>query len=95
MIAIIADLTIIAGRGPEFEALVADLVEQIANNEPGNLMYRLLRSHTESDQYTLFELYTNREALEAHLGSEHFQSAGRKFAEFFAAAPKMRTLDAC
>ncbi|MFE3060262.1 putative quinol monooxygenase [Nocardia sp. NPDC059239] len=95
MIAIIADLTVVDGRGSEFEALVADLVEQIANNEPGNLMYRLLRSQTEPGQYTLFELYTDKGAIEAHAGSEHFRSAARKFGEFFAAAPKVRYFDAC
>ncbi|MFE3188446.1 putative quinol monooxygenase [Nocardia sp. NPDC059240] len=94
MIAIIADLSIIEGRGVEFELLVAGLVEQVANNEPGNLMYRLLRSQTEPDQYSLVEIYTDAAALAAHLGSQHFQSGARKLAEFFAAAPKVRNFDA-
>ncbi|MFC9872485.1 putative quinol monooxygenase [Nocardia salmonicida] len=89
MIAVIAEVTVKAGAGAEFEAVVADLIEQIKANEPGNLTYQLVRSRTDAEHYRFFELYADDAAVEAHGRSEHFRAAGKLMAPLLAGAPKI------
>ncbi|WP_024804524.1 putative quinol monooxygenase [Nocardia sp. BMG51109] len=94
MIAVIAELTVQAGKGAELEAAVAELVEQIRRNEPGNREYRLVRSKQDPNSYRIFELYDDQAALELHGKSDHFRAAGKRFAPLLAAAPKIEYFDA-
>ncbi|KQY37437.1 MULTISPECIES: putative quinol monooxygenase [Nocardia] len=89
MIAVIAEVTVKAGAGAEFEAVVADLIEQIKANEPGNLTYQLVRSRTDAEHYRFFELYADDAAVEAHGRSDHFRAAGKLMAPLLAGAPKI------
>ncbi|WP_054813779.1 putative quinol monooxygenase, partial [Nocardia arizonensis] len=88
MISVIAELTVQDGKGAEFESVVADLVEQIKANEPGNQAYQLVRSKSDPNSYRIFELYADQAALEAHGKSDHFRAAGKQLATLLAAAPK-------
>ncbi|WP_405138010.1 putative quinol monooxygenase [Nocardia sp. NBC_01388] len=89
MIAVIAEITVKPGSGPEFESVVADLIEQIRANEPGNLTYQLVRSNADADNYRFFELYSDEAAVEAHGRSDHFRAAGKLMAPLLAGAPKI------
>ena len=89
MIAVIAEVTVKAGAGAEFEAVVADLIEQNKANEPGNLTYQLVRSRTDAEHYRFFELYADDAAVEAHGRSDHFRAAGKLMAPLLAGAPKI------
>ncbi|MCU1645782.1 MAG: antibiotic biosynthesis monooxygenase [Nocardia sp.] len=89
MIAVIAEVTVKAGAGAEFESVVADLIEQIRANEPGNLTYQLVRSRTDAENYRFFELYSDDAAVEAHGRSDHFRAAGKLMAPLLAGAPKI------
>ncbi|MBB5916194.1 quinol monooxygenase YgiN [Nocardia transvalensis] len=94
MIAVIAELTVQDGKGAELESVVADLVQQIEQNEPGNREYRLVRSKSDPNSYRIFELYDNDEALEFHGKSDHFRAAGKNLAPLLAGAPKIEYFDA-
>ncbi|MBF6175760.1 putative quinol monooxygenase [Nocardia blacklockiae] len=94
MIAVIAELTVQDGKGAELESVVADLVEQIRQNEPGNRAYQLVRSQEDANAYRIFELYDDAAALEAHGKSDHFRAAGKQLATLLAGAPKIEYFDA-
>ncbi|GGO00962.1 putative quinol monooxygenase [Nocardia rhizosphaerihabitans] len=94
MISVIAQAIIQDGKGPEFESIVAHLVEQVADHEPGNHAYRLVRSQADPNDYRFFELYSDRAAFESHSRSEHFRSAWKLMTPLMAGAPKIELFDA-
>ncbi|GAA5064923.1 putative quinol monooxygenase [Nocardia callitridis] len=94
MIAVIAEITVAEGRSAEFESVVGDLIAQVKANEPGNVTYQLVRAQDDPTHYRFFELYVDKDALEAHGKSEHFRAAGRLMAPLLAGAPKIEYFDA-
>ncbi|WP_067687173.1 putative quinol monooxygenase [Nocardia jejuensis] len=94
MIAVIAEVHVKDGSGAEFESVVADLIEQIRANEPGNLSYQLVRAKSDPNEYRFFETYSDGAALEAHGKSDHFRAAGKLMAPLLAGAPKIEYFDA-
>ncbi|MFC9871806.1 putative quinol monooxygenase [Nocardia salmonicida] len=93
MIAVIAEVAVQPDRVAEFELIVAELTAAVADQEPGNLTYRLVRSRTEHGHYRFFEVYYDREALEVHGRSEHFTAASRRMTPLLAATPKIEYFD--
>ncbi|MEV6335891.1 putative quinol monooxygenase [Nocardia vinacea] len=93
MLAVTADVTVKDGSGPEFESVVADLVTQVRANEPGNHAYQLVRSQSDPNNYRFFEIYSDKEALDAHGRSDHFRAAGKLMAPLLAAPPKLEFFD--
>ncbi|MFI6364272.1 putative quinol monooxygenase [Nocardia sp. NPDC050630] len=93
MLAVTADVTVKPGAGPEFESVVADLVAQVRANEPGNHIYQLTRSQADPNNYRFFEIYSDRAALEAHTGSDHFRAAGKLMTPLLAAPPRLEFFD--
>ncbi|WP_327097497.1 antibiotic biosynthesis monooxygenase [Nocardia vinacea] len=93
MISVIAQAILKDGKGPEFESIIARLVKQVAEHEPGNLTYRLVRSQTDPNDYRFFELYSDRVAFESHSRSEHFRSAWKLMTPLMASAPKIELFD--
>lgn len=59
--------TVKAGKEAAFEALFAQLREEIRRHEPGCLVYTLLKSRATPRAYIVHEQYTNEAALEAHM----------------------------
>lgn len=57
--------------------------------EPGNLRWDLLENEEEPGHYTLYEVYRDKAALEAHQQQPHFL-AWRKAVEPMMAAPRTR-----
>ena len=56
-IGVIATLTVQPGKNQEFEAAFLALAEQVREAEPGNLLYALHRSTTDSQVYKVMEQY--------------------------------------
>ncbi|XGU18126.1 putative quinol monooxygenase [Rhodococcus sp. 3Y1] len=79
MIAVIADITVKDGSGEQFEAVVAELAEKVRTEEPGTVLYQLIRSKTDTNSYKFMELYQDGAAIKAHGSSEHFQAAGKRW----------------
>ncbi|MCD2108851.1 MULTISPECIES: putative quinol monooxygenase [Rhodococcus] len=94
MIAVIADITVKDGSGEQFEAVVAELAEKVRTEEPGTVLYQLIRSKTDTNSYKFMELYQDGAAIKAHGTSEHFQAAGKAMAPFLAGAPQIEYFDA-
>ncbi len=86
MIALLAKMSVVAGKEVEFEAAMTELVEQVRANEPGNKLYTLVKNDS---GYAVMEIYENQEAVAAHMQSEHFRAAGPKFAGVLAGRPEI------
>ena len=74
-VGIVATLRIKPGHEQEFEAVFAELTEQVRANEPGSQLYKLFRSQTEKSTYVAMEICADAEALKAHQQSDHVRVA--------------------
>jgi len=93
MIGVVATFKIQDGKGPEFEALFADLSAKVRANEPGALMYQLTKSRAEPDTYKVLELYKDDEAVKLHGGTEYFKAAFGEMRQCLAGRPEVEYLD--
>jgi quinol monooxygenase YgiN len=61
------------GREQEFESLFHELRKVMREEEPGCLLYALLKSRTDPRSYVVHEQYRDQAALAAHESSAHGQ----------------------
>lgn len=59
----------------KFEALLAGLARDVLATEPGVTHYQLARSKTDPLLYHMWEIYSDKAALEAHGKTEHMAAA--------------------
>jgi quinol monooxygenase YgiN len=93
MIGIIAVLKTQDGKGPEFEAVFAELAAKVRANEAGAKLYQLTKSRTEPNTYKVLELYADQDALAAHGQTDYFKDLGRKMGAFMDGRPQVEILD--
>jgi quinol monooxygenase YgiN len=77
MITIIARLTAKDGEFQNLRACALELAAAVAANEPGNQLYAICEGAGPT-MLVLIERYADAQALEAHRGSEHLKTIGRK-----------------
>ena len=94
MIAIVASLTVKDGQGGEFEPIFLELTAKVRANEPGNLLYQLVKSRSDPNSYRVMELYTDQAAVDLHGKTDHFKDLGRKMGAFMAGPPAVDFFDA-
>jgi quinol monooxygenase YgiN len=94
MIGVVATLKVQEGKGPEFEAIFAELSQKVRANEPGNLLYQLTKSRTDPNTYKVLEMYKDQEALTLHGQTEYFRAAGPRMGPCMAGRPEIELLDA-
>lgn len=70
-IGVIARVTIVPGKGKEFEAAFAVQAKGVRANEPGNKLYQLVKSREDDNVYVVMELYDSDADLEAHRSAAH------------------------
>ena len=80
MIGVVARMLVLDGEQEEFEAAMAELVAETRAAEPGCLLYELYRKEGSAIEYVVLERYVSREAMEAHITSEHFRRIGPRLA---------------
>jgi quinol monooxygenase YgiN len=64
-------LTVKSGREREFEALFAELRNEMHKHESGCLLYSLLKSRKSSSGYIVHEQYVDQAALDFPSQSDH------------------------
>jgi quinol monooxygenase YgiN len=64
-------ITVLDGHQQKFETLFGELRAAIAAQEPGCLLYSLLKSATNPRAYIVQEQYRDRASLKEHEQSEH------------------------
>jgi quinol monooxygenase YgiN len=93
MIVVIATVPVRPDKAGAYEALFRDLVAEVRAREPGNLLYQLSKSREEADLYKVVELYADQQALDAHIGSAHFQAVLPQIGGCLAGEPQIEFLD--
>ena len=92
MLAIIAKLNVVPGKGSEFEKVMLGLVKDVRANESGNKLYTLTKN--EAGEYFVLEIYDNEAALEAHRGrARTSRPPGPKFAGLMTGRPDLTDAD--
>lgn len=85
MIAIIVKQTPRMESMETYRRLMAELAEQ-TKAEAGCMGYHVIQADGEEQTHLLVEYWDSREALDAHLKTEHFQRIVPQLGETFAAA---------
>ena len=91
MIGIVATLKVKDGEQADFEAVAKELVAAVNANEPGCLYYALYRTD-DPTTYVMMERYTDRTAVEAHRGTDHFKEIGRRMGPHMDGRPQVQIL---
>ena len=81
-----AVITGVPGSGDRLELLLTDLAAA-SHAEQGCVLYSLQRGTENADRFVTVEKWTSKEALDAHLASEHVQVALAGAGEILAEAP--------
>jgi len=59
-----------ADKIEEFKAAVIEFVNDTVK-EPGCELFKILQNRDKADEFTLWEIFKNQEALDLHMKSEH------------------------
>lgn len=62
--------------GEETVRAALEQLSPLAREEPGNLYYQAYQSPEEPAVFRIFEVYQDKAAFKAHVGSEHFAQFG-------------------
>jgi quinol monooxygenase YgiN len=84
-IAVAARVRVKEGRGDEYLAVFALLLEQV-DQEPGTLLYVVQRSEDDPHAFWTSEIYVDEAAFAAHSASEAHAAATPVFTELIAEA---------
>ena len=80
MIIVSAIITVVEGKGDEYQEKFKELTPKV-RNDPGTITYVLHRNIKNPDQFFVFEQYEDREALEYHASTEHFKASREETAD--------------
>ncbi len=83
MITILARLKIQPGKEAEAEKAIGEMVAAVEANEPGALTYIMHRSQKDPGEITVFEVYADAEAFNAHGQTSHMAQFRSNFASLF------------
>ena len=67
MITLVIKLKVQDGKQAEFEKAASEQVERVLANEPGTMLYTMVRSQTDSTEYFFLEAYKDDEAFAHHI----------------------------
>src|ERR1700730_6466611 len=93
MFALVVRFDLRPGSEADFDSLLAAATAKIRTDEPGTLLYLCHRVEGEPTSRIFYELYRDREALQAHEEQPHIKSfhAGRK--QYMAGPDRVEFLD--
>lgn len=81
MLGIVATIKTKPGQDAAFEEVAKALVAAVNANEPGCLLYTLLKAE-EPNTYVFMERYQDEAAMQAHRSAAYFKDLGRKMGEY-------------
>ncbi len=86
--AIFAKITAQPGKGDELLAALSAMLEPV-EQEPGTELYILHTSESEPDVVRVYEVYSDGDAVAAHMGSEAMKAAGAAMGSLLGAPPEI------
>ncbi|MBC7560989.1 MAG: antibiotic biosynthesis monooxygenase [Dermatophilaceae bacterium] len=93
MIFIVVKFPVRPDRGQEWLSLVAEFSEA-TRAEPGNIFFEWSRSVDNPHQFVLAEAFTDSEAGEAHVRSDHFKTAMASMPDALSDTPEIINVEA-
>jgi len=94
MLALVVTMRPNEGRNADLEEAFAWATNAVRTNEPGNLLYQVVKSQTDPDSYLILELYRDQDALMAHRNSDHAKVMWERTQGLFADGPHIEYFDA-
>jgi quinol monooxygenase YgiN len=88
-IRVVARIIALPNKIKELKTVLIQLVEP-TRKEKGCLQYELLQNQEDTEDFTFVEEWENREALQAHLDSQHIKLAIQKIDKLVALPPDIR-----
>ena len=83
MTTILAQFKIQPGKEAEAEKALNEMAAAVEANEPGALLYVFNRSQNEPSEITVFEVYADAEAFNAHGQTSHMGQLRSNFGSVF------------
>ncbi len=83
MTTILAQFKVQPGKEAEGEKALREMAAAVEANEPGALTYIFHRSQKDPSEITVFEVYSDAEAFDAHGQSQHMGQFRAAFASVF------------
>ncbi len=83
MTTILAQFKIQPGKEAEAEKALSEMAAAVEANEPGALLYVFNRSQNEPGEITVFEVYADAEAFDAHGQTSHMATLRSGFGPLF------------
>lgn len=94
MIAVVATLKTLDGKGDDFAAAARQMIAAVAQHEAGRtLMYTLHRSQADPNTFVFYEQYADAEALAAHGQTEHMRAFGGAIRGLLDGRPDIQRFD--
>ena len=92
MIKIVAELSVKQDRVDEFIGVAKELVEK-SSAEAGNISYSINKSKQDDNVYAFIEVWRDREAVDIHNASEHFNTLFPKIQDLCAEAGSIKLFE--
>jgi quinol monooxygenase YgiN len=86
-IGVIVKLHVKEGMNSEFEAIFKQLTKAVDEDEPGNNIYELHKSKSDTQIYIVLEQYVDEDALAAHDDTVHVKTLGAQLLPCLVSAP--------
>jgi quinol monooxygenase YgiN len=86
-IGVIVKLHVKEGMNSEFEAIFKQLAKAVDKDEPGNNIYELHKSKSDTQMYIVLEQYVDEDALAAHDDTVHVKTLGAQLLPCLVSAP--------
>jgi len=91
-VAVIAKLTAVDGKSEDLTAVIADLVTQVQEGEPGTRVYAAAQDTDDPNVFWFYEFYESPDAATAHATGAALAEAGNRMRGLLAGPPEIRRL---
>lgn len=81
IVGIVGSIKVLAEKTADFERVFQGLTAKVRSNEPGNLIYQLVRVRGEPGKYKMIEFYRDQAAYDQHT---HAPYLGESLAQLMA-----------
>jgi quinol monooxygenase YgiN len=92
MISLTVSLQVVPGHLDEFVEAIRTNAERSFTDEPGCLYFDVSQDLTDDHHFTLYELYADEAAVEAHRAASHFKVWREAVAEHVVPGSQVNTL---
>jgi quinol monooxygenase YgiN len=91
-VAVVAKLTAVDGKAEELTAVIADLVAQVQDDEPGTLVYAAAQDTSDANVFWFYEFYGSTDAATEHSSGQALAKASERMRGLLAGRPEVHRL---